>query len=84
MAVLPGRFYTEAANAVAKYMVPGSTKKVHRLARDENGRCIVGMVFTSALILTFAPGEKESPQSGSGFADDCRQSSRVNFQGDGE
>jgi len=30
-----------------------------------------GMVLTSALNLTFSPGEKEQPQSGSGFADDC-------------
>jgi hypothetical protein len=27
--------------------------------------------FTSALNLTFSPGEKEQPQAGSGFADDC-------------
>jgi hypothetical protein len=35
------------------------------------------MVFTSALNLTFSPGEKEQPQSGSSFADGCPANSVV-------
>jgi hypothetical protein len=58
-AILSGHHSTEAANAVAKFMVPDSTKNVQHLASDETGWCRVGMVFTSALILTFSPGKKE-------------------------
>jgi hypothetical protein len=40
--------------------------------------------FTPALNLTFSPGEKEQPQSNSGFADDCPANPVAGFQGDGE
>jgi hypothetical protein len=44
-------------------MVPDITKNVHRFARDETGINTAnggnGMVFTSALNLTFSPEEKE-------------------------
>jgi hypothetical protein len=40
--------FTEAANAVAKFMVPDITKNVRHPARDETGWCSVGAARRSS------------------------------------
>jgi hypothetical protein len=59
-------------------MKPASIRPPHATTSGGNG-----MVFTSALNLTFSPGEKEQPQSGSVFADERSANSDAGFLGDG-